>query len=42
MDPVLEKLKIQLELQEWPDIYMFKFIVPNVIYNDCYIIMVIQ
>jgi hypothetical protein len=29
MDPVLEKLKIQLELQEWPDIYMFKFIVPN-------------
>jgi hypothetical protein len=29
MDPVLEKLKIQLELQEWPDVYMFKFIVPN-------------
>ena len=25
----LEKLKIQLELQEWPDVYMFKFIVPN-------------
>ncbi len=29
MDPVLEKLKIQLELQEWPNVYMFKFIVPN-------------
>jgi hypothetical protein len=29
MDAVLEKLKIQLELQEWPDVYMFKFIVPN-------------
>jgi hypothetical protein len=22
-------LKIQLEQQEWPDVYMFKFIVPN-------------
>lgn len=29
MDSVLEKLKIQLELQEWPDVYLFKFIVPN-------------
>jgi 3-deoxy-D-manno-octulosonic acid (KDO) 8-phosphate synthase len=29
MHQVLEKLKIQLELQEWPDVYMFKFIVPN-------------
>ena len=42
MDPVLEKLKIQLELQEWPDVYMFKFIVPNVdiyflVYNDVYL-----
>ncbi len=24
-----EKLRAQLELQEWPNIYMFKFIVPN-------------
>ena len=23
------RLKVQLELQEWPDVYMFKFIVPN-------------
>jgi hypothetical protein len=29
MHDVLEKLKIQLEQQEWPDVYMFKFIVPN-------------
>jgi hypothetical protein len=29
MHQVLEKLKIQLEQQEWPDVYMFKFIVPN-------------
>lgn len=29
MDEVLERLKVQLELQEWPDVYMFKFIVPN-------------
>jgi hypothetical protein len=29
MHSVLEKLKIQLEQQEWPDVYMFKFIVPN-------------
>jgi uncharacterized protein len=29
MDEVLEKLKVQLELQEWPDVYLFKFIVPN-------------
>jgi len=29
MDEVLEKLKVQLELQEWPDVYFFKFIVPN-------------
>ena len=24
-----DKLKEQLELQEWPDVFMFKFIVPN-------------
>ncbi len=24
-----DKLKIQLELQEWPNVYLFKFIVPN-------------
>jgi 3-deoxy-D-manno-octulosonic acid (KDO) 8-phosphate synthase len=29
MHDVLEKLKIQLEQQEWPDVYMFKFIVLN-------------
>jgi putative lipoic acid-binding regulatory protein len=29
MHHVLEKLKVQLEQQEWPDVYMFKFIVPN-------------
>jgi len=22
-------LKLQLELQEWPDVYLFKFIIPN-------------
>jgi hypothetical protein len=30
MDQVLKNLKVQLEQQEWPDVYMFKFIVPNV------------
>ncbi len=29
MDETLEKLKIQLDLQTWPDVYLFKFIVPN-------------
>ena len=29
MHEVLQKLRIQLEQQEWPDVYMFKFIVPN-------------
>jgi len=29
MDETLEKLKVQLELLEWPDVYLFKFIVPN-------------
>ena len=29
MDEVLEKLKIQLDLQSWPDVYLFKFIIPN-------------
>lgn len=24
-----DKLKVQLELQEWPNVYLFKFIVPN-------------
>lgn len=24
-----EKLRAQLELQEWPNVYLFKFIVPN-------------
>ncbi len=29
MKEQFEKLKGQLELQEWPALYMFKFIVPN-------------
>ena len=29
MDETLEKLKIQLDLQDWPNVYFFKFIVPN-------------
>lgn len=28
-EEVFGNLKIQLELQEWPDVYLFKFIVPN-------------
>lgn len=29
MDEVLKKLEEQLALQEWPNVYFFKFIVPN-------------
>lgn len=29
MDEVLKKLEEQLSLQEWPNVYFFKFIVPN-------------
>jgi hypothetical protein len=29
MDETLLKLKAQLDLQSWPDVYFFKFIVPN-------------
>ena len=29
MSGVFDQLKEQLALQEWPDIYLFKFIVPN-------------
>jgi hypothetical protein len=29
MNNPYDKLKIQLELQEWPNVYLFKFIVPN-------------
>ena len=29
MEEVLIRLRVQLELQDWPDIYLFKFIVPN-------------
>ncbi len=29
MSDPLESLRIQLELQEWPNVYLFKFIVPN-------------
>ena len=29
MSNTFDKLKIQLELQEWPNVYLFKFIVPN-------------
>lgn len=28
-EDVYQKLREQLELQEWPDVYLFKFIVPN-------------
>ncbi|MDX2361128.1 MAG: DUF493 domain-containing protein [Crocinitomicaceae bacterium] len=28
-DVVFDNLRKQLELQEWPDVFMFKFIVPN-------------
>ncbi len=29
MSDTLNKLKEQLELQEWPNVYLFKFIAPN-------------
>lgn len=29
MEEVLKKLKEQLELQEWPNVYFFKFVIPN-------------
>lgn len=29
MADMYDKLREQLELQDWPDIFMFKFIVPN-------------
>lgn len=29
MDDVLSKLRGHLEQQEWPNVYFFKFIVPN-------------
>lgn len=29
MTEQFDKLKAQLELQEWPDVYLFKFIAPN-------------
>ncbi len=29
MSDVLESLKKQLALQEWPDVFLFKFITPN-------------
>ncbi|MCE3296233.1 MAG: hypothetical protein K0R65_1947 [Crocinitomicaceae bacterium] len=29
MEETLQKLRVQLELQEWPNVYFFKFIVPN-------------
>ena len=29
IDDSLEKLKVQLELLEWPDVYLFKFIIPD-------------
>jgi hypothetical protein len=33
MDEVLIKLKIQLEILSWPEVYLFKFIVPNELEN---------
>lgn len=29
MEGVFDKLKAQLEQEEWPNVYMFKFIIPN-------------
>lgn len=29
MEETLRKLREQLDLQEWPNVYFFKFIVPN-------------
>lgn len=29
MEDKFDKLREQLELLEWPDVYLFKFIVPN-------------
>jgi uncharacterized protein len=29
MSNPLDSLRIQLELQEWPNVYLFKFIIPN-------------
>lgn len=29
MEEAFVKLKIQLEQEEWPNVYLFKFIVPN-------------
>ena len=29
MEGVFDKLKAQLEQEEWPNVYLFKFIVPN-------------
>lgn len=29
MEGVFDKLRAQLEQHEWPNVYMFKFIVPN-------------
>ena len=29
MEETLSKLKVQLELLDWPNVYLFKFIIPN-------------
>ncbi len=29
IDDSFDKLRIQLDLLEWPDVYLFKFIIPN-------------
>lgn len=29
MEGVFDKLKAELEQEEWPNVYLFKFIVPN-------------
>lgn len=29
MEGVFDKLRVQLEQEEWPNVYLFKFIVPN-------------
>ncbi len=29
MEETFERLRLQLEQEKWPDVYLFKFIVPN-------------
>jgi hypothetical protein len=33
MREVYDSLRVQLEIQEWPNVYLFKFIIPNTSQN---------